>query len=732
MLVQSEAQAAQTLARFFKGQKAEVYQSWDIAQAHMMLDQVRPELVVMDLHYPGNDWTLFLRRVMHNYPNARIILSSKFPDLQREMTANQLGIFTFVRQPFEDRWLQVALKKVYSSDGKKAAVETKADARVRVPVRMKITLPYLLLALLFAVAGAYVVSQIVLESAQERFFNQLVKTGKQASDWMVRQEDRQLSTLRLVANSQGVGETIQAGDSEALRNLALPLAVNASEEAIEILDKSGTSLMSMHLDAQGTLGQYTYTRGETVFQAADFVQMALKGSPDELGDKYAGLITLPAGAYFYVAGPVFSPNSQEPIGVVMVGRSVRTLVRQMEQETLGQITMYDLDGQPIVSTLFSSQESFPLAVNQARQALALKDTKSMTRPLTVSGIDYTEMVGAWEVRGNKILGVMGVALTQTVLVRTSQTTQFEIFMLVAVAILLVIIVGLLISSMITYPLQRLVSASTQVARGNLEIKVDVRGDDEMAVLAQSFNRMIAELQEGVIYRDLLGRTVSPEVREQLRNTFKSGNVRLEGQEALATVLMTDIRGFTSLSEKAEPAQVFEWLNDYFGRLVPIITAHGGVVNKFDGDAVLAFFGILPVPLDVTESAKSACLAAVEMLDEINKFNQERLQNGLPELVTGIGINTGLVMAGGLGTSDRMHYTVIGDTVNTTQRLEALTRQIYEGNGIVIGQLTYSALGEHVNDFILEPAGHYAVKGKAEQVQVYRLSPFKVRVPEPTP
>ncbi len=248
----------------------------------------------------------------------------------------------------------------------------------------------------------------------------------------------------------------------------------------------------------------------------------------------------------------------------------------------------------------------------------------------------------------------------------------------------------------------------------------------MAVLAHSFNYMVAGLQEGSVYRDLLGRTVSPEVRDQLRQTFTSGNLRLEGQEAVATVLMTDIRAFTTLSERSDPSTVLTWLNEYFGRLVPIIQAHGGVVNKFDGDAMLAFFGILPRRQSPKNGARAACLAAMEMLAVIDQLNQERIERGDPPFVTGIGINTGVVIAGGLGTSDRLHYTIIGDTVNTTQRLESLTRQLFNGNGVVIGHSTYLALAEFTGDFNLEPAGMHAIKGKSEQILIYRMKLAETR------
>jgi len=250
----------------------------------------------------------------------------------------------------------------------------------------------------------------------------------------------------------------------------------------------------------------------------------------------------------------------------------------------------------------------------------------------------------------------------------------------------------------------------------------VEGNDELAVLSYSFNSMIAGLQEGSIYRDLLGRTVSPEVREQLRQTFDTGRLRLEGQQAIATVLMSDIRGFTSLAEQAPPATVMNWLNEYYDRVVPVIIRHGGVVNKFDGDALLTFFGILPRILEPKKSAQAACQAALEMLAAIEELNQIRQSRGEPPLVTGIGINTGAVIAGGLGARDRLHYTIIGDTVNTTQRLEALTRQVLKGSGALIGHPTFTALEENQAEFILETLGLHSVKGKREQLMVYRLAP----------
>jgi adenylate cyclase len=264
-----------------------------------------------------------------------------------------------------------------------------------------------------------------------------------------------------------------------------------------------------------------------------------------------------------------------------------------------------------------------------------------------------------------------------------------------------------------------VRASIEVARGNLEIKVPSRGNDEVSVLAHAFNSMVSGLQEGFIYRDLLGRTVSPEVRETMRHSFASGDLRLEGQNTTATVLISDIRGFTPLSEKEEPTTIMTWLNEYFGELVPVITRFGGVVDKFEGDAMLAFFGILPSPLSAQESAWQACQAAAELLAALDQLNLRRSQRGDPLLVTGISINTGALTAGSLGATDRLNYTIIGDTVNATQRMGKITRQFGE-SGVVVSEYTLDALGERKGEFHIDPLGQHALEGKSKHLSLFRL------------
>ncbi len=166
LLAQSDPHSAQPLARFFKQRGDEVWQAWDLAQAQTLLEQVKPNLLLMDLHFVNQDWYAFLRTVRSSYPGLKIIMTNKYPDLQREMKARDQGIHVFLRQPFSPRWIEQAIKQLSEDTVPLRSKQTVQPARlgnVRLPMRVKITLPYLVLALLFALASAYLISRVVLE-----------------------------------------------------------------------------------------------------------------------------------------------------------------------------------------------------------------------------------------------------------------------------------------------------------------------------------------------------------------------------------------------------------------------------------------------------------------------------------------------------------------------------------------------------------------------------------------
>ena len=722
LLVQTDQPSIKLLRGYFSRHGDRVWLTEYPEKALTILENERPGLVIIDLHLPETPWLNLLVRLRRDYPQTRVVITNRQPDVRRELLAKEQGVLVFLRYPFTPVWIEKALRKVQSNPGPNQVntAELHRFPKVRVPMRVKITAPYVFLALAFVLASLYLGGRYLVESIQERFTNQLIDAGKLAADWMVSEENKLLDTERLVANTQGVAEYLSARDSNVLRQLLLPVALNYNTDALEILDIQGKSVLSLHHTPDAPEEDIQATQGDTIFSGVVFVQKVTHHQTDNFGDKYSGLWSTPLGPTFYVAGPIFDKNGNV-LGAVLVGVTLDHLVRLMRQDTLAHLTIYSFDGTPLASTLFRSGETFPLPAVQAFSVLQNQDRESTLRDLQVASVSYTEIIGPWEARWGNDLGVMGVALAQNFIVRPSQFTRVQAVLFVALAFIGIIILGIFLARRITNPLGEVVNASTQVAEGNFKVKVPVSGNDEVMVLAHAFNYMVTGLQEGSIYRDLLGRTVSPQVREALRKSFASGELKLEGQNTTATVLMSDIRNFTSMAEKEEPTTILHWLNEYFRELVPIITKYGGVVDKFEGDAILAFFGILPTPLQPEESAYHACLASMEMLEVIERINSGRLQRNEPPLRTGIGINTGSLIAGGLGTADRLNYTIIGDTVNTTQRIQDLTRQFGE-SGVAVSESTVASLHERRGDFRLEPLGEHALKGKSELIWVYRLQP----------
>ncbi len=368
--------------------------------------------------------------------------------------------------------------------------------QVRIPIRTKITLPYLFLALVLAAGVSLLVTRIVFDTIEERFSNQLIEAGRLSAEWMVREEVSLLETLRILARTTGVPDLVQSGDAEGLRQSTFGVVVNNQEDAVLFLDAQGSLVLSMvHRQGEG-LEAYDFVRGGgQEFTDWGAVAKVLAGEQDLHGDKFAAFEIFNEDYYFFTTGPIFD-EAGELAGVVLVGKSLDEMVAKLQQETRIQVTIYDFVGQPMESTFLSSPSLPP---ETASQILLDQDTASQRRDLssrrdiTVSNIDYEEILGPWEAREGEDLGVVGSALPKTFLVRANSVTRLQIFLLVAFAFLLVILVGLYISALITRPIQGLVNASSRVAEGDLEVQLRVRSQDEIEDLTESFNQMVSSL-----------------------------------------------------------------------------------------------------------------------------------------------------------------------------------------------------------------------------------------------
>jgi putative nucleotidyltransferase with HDIG domain len=397
-----------------------------------------------------------------------------------------------------------------------------------VSLRTKIILPYMLLALALAAGVAYIGTQVVFDSIEERFVNQLIEAGKLSSEWMVREENRLLETLRLLAHMEGIPEAIKIGDAERVRELAYPVAVNSFEEAVEFLDLQGIGILSVHHRMGGGIEDYDFTRGSDDFKQRAFIQKALQGQSDSHGDKYAGLVRISKRDCFYVSGPIFD-DEDNVVGVILVGKSLHTLVRQIWEETLARATIYGLDGQPIATTFLEAQA---LDTEAASGILARQDDESFTRDLNVTNIDYSEIVGPWEARTGDDMGLIGVSFAKNFLVRLTQNTWLQILLIVSTALLLVIVIGFVVSNHISQPILRLEQAASKVADGDLSVQVKPTARDEVALLTQRFNAMVSSLHRSKM--DLV--TAYDTTLEGWVKVLELRNIEIEGHSRRVTDL----------------------------------------------------------------------------------------------------------------------------------------------------------------------------------------------------
>ncbi len=370
--------------------------------------------------------------------------------------------------------------------------------RVRFPLRAKITIPYLLLALGLAIGAGYVVMRIVFDTTDERFSNQLIETEKLSVEWMVREENRLLKTLRILTFTEGMETAIQNNEVQRLSELATSVAAAQGEEEVFLLDADGEILLGIAKQQANTGAAYLIQQGNgTDFAALPFVKKVISGELDTQGDKYSGIAMHNGNYFFYVSGPLRDEH-EKLVGVALVGKSLHSIVGQMREETLAQVTLYDSSGKILESTLTEPQSMSP---EVAGQVIANKDTSSLKRLLAgqrsfnILDLKYTEVVGAWQVRRSDVVGLLGASMINNYWVTASTPTRVQVAGLVSLLVLLVFVIGVEIADRITYPLKSLVVASSQVAAGNLNVRLEPGGNDEVAYLTETFNMMVANLNQ---------------------------------------------------------------------------------------------------------------------------------------------------------------------------------------------------------------------------------------------
>jgi adenylate cyclase len=265
------------------------------------------------------------------------------------------------------------------------------------------------------------------------------------------------------------------------------------------------------------------------------------------------------------------------------------------------------------------------------------------------------------------------------------------------------------ASNLTEILDTQLAAMDEISRGNLERQVPILSSDEFARVAEKTNQMMVGLKERDFCRSSFDQYVSPEVSRKILND----TIAPSGELVDVTILFCDMRNFTGFAEKRSPQAVVELMNRYFTEMEGVIRKHGGVVLQFIGDEIEAVFGA-PEPDD--KHPDHAVAAACAMRSALRQLNAERLEKGAPEIRHGIGIHSGRVLAGNVGSAKRKTYSMLGDTVNLASRLQALNKKL--ATDILISGETRKRLSP--SNLQLRSMGRHAVKGKTETVDVFAV------------
>jgi class 3 adenylate cyclase len=277
---------------------------------------------------------------------------------------------------------------------------------------------------------------------------------------------------------------------------------------------------------------------------------------------------------------------------------------------------------------------------------------------------------------------------------------FGVLLAVAVAFTLSFELSLLLARSIVEPLSDLREGADAVTRGDLDVRVPILGTDEAGQLAASFNRMVVGLKERANLHEAMAAFVDPQVADRV---LGEGHL-IAGEEVEVTIMFIDIRDFTTFAERAGAADVVARLNEFYGCVVPIVLEHGGHVNKFLGDGLLAVFG---APTRLTDHADRALAAAQAVVEAVRERHGDALR-------IGVGLNSGPVVAGTIGGGGRVDFTVIGDVVNTAARVESATR--VTGDDVLLTAATRALLTRGTDGLVAR--GDVEMKGKSEAVVLY--------------
>ncbi len=421
----------------------------------------------------------------------------------------------------------------------------------------------------------------------------------------------------------------------------------------------------------------------------DFPFPELIETAEETGEPSSALGTIDGRFYRLVVVPLLAP---EPVAWITVG----FLIDDKLADNLKQLTLTDV-------SFLKSSVGGGWSIVASTLSASLRDALASETASAEAGLQQRFTWMAEDERFVALNMVLGDQL-RVVLQRSLDQALAPFERLYRILVVLVVFVlalsvagGVLIARTVTRPVRTLVEGTKRIEQGDYHHQISIAQQDEIGRLAEAFNQMTRGLAAFQRYLPM-----------DLVRTLISKGIESKPEARVATILFADIEGFTELVEKLSPERTVAMLNEYFSAVTKPIEKYGGVITQFQGDAILAVFN---VPTDDPDHGGHAVRAALEIHNAVKaqKFADITLRNR-------VGINTGEVIAGSVGSENRVNYTVHGDAVNLAARLEALNKEY--GTRVLMSQATADIIGD---EFPYERIGEIEIRGKRAVVTVYKLA-----------
>ena len=418
----------------------------------------------------------------------------------------------------------------------------------------------------------------------------------------------------------------------------------------------------------------------------------------EAKGKAAQLVLINQKLYQLIVVPVLAP---EPIAWLCLGFTIdNEVLAQLKQLTQVEISL--LSEQNTALRLHVSTLDLPV-----NQILPLYETNADGFFWhTDNELYLSRLVILEQSENKKIVAVIERSWQKSL--ENFHQLQWLLLIIALMSIVGACLAAFWLAKTVSKPVQILAQGVQAIGQGDYRFQVNINGHDEIGKLGTAFNNMGVQLLEKEKIRTLLGKMVSPAVANELLNN----DVVLGGEVREITALFTDLAGFTRIAEQISPQDLVALLNNYLTYMSSDISQHAGVLDKFIGDAIVAFWG---APLDDNLHAKHAVCCALAMQKTLQKLRDEWKERGLPLLTMRIGINTGCAVVGNIGSIDRLDYTMIGDMVNLAARLEGANK--YYGSEILISEFTFEQIK---HDFLCRELDNVRVQGKQKSVAIYEV------------